>query len=262
VRSAPRDLAGTRSRRFMPFVVFDLEPPETVAPALEGVRTVCLSGAPRRQGGGPGGRPLHRRHEQRGVWHVVNFTALDIDVKPHARALRQIELQFEASALAWTHLRPNFFMQILLGGGLLAGNRVGGEIHLPAAGARISYLAAVSAAMLLGPGHLTRAMPSPASLPRSRGGRAGDRGGHEPSGPLHRDRGGRDARDSAQCGPSGGRMERLIRFCRLVRDVAAATVSPDMRTVPGRAVRSFAAAAAAPAHAEAVAAPRGRRAWL
>ena len=65
---------------------------------------------------------------------------MGIDQHAHAVALRRIELHLEDSGIAFTHLRPNFFMQIFAGGPLWVGLRTEGALRIPAGSAKISFI--------------------------------------------------------------------------------------------------------------------------
>ena len=100
-----------------------------------------------------------------GVRHVVKLSVFGADLPgaPGVRFLRQhveVERRLRDSGLAWTMLRPTFFMQNLLGS---AGTiRQAGAIFMPAADGRAPYIdtrdiADVAAATLTQPGHEGRA---------------------------------------------------------------------------------------------------------
>jgi len=93
-----------------------------------------------------------------GVRHVVKFSAAGADPASPARFLRQhgeSERLIQSSGLAWTFLRPPFFMQNLLA---LAGMVKGGALHQPAGDGRAAFvdvrdIAAVAADALTRDGH-------------------------------------------------------------------------------------------------------------
>jgi uncharacterized protein YbjT (DUF2867 family) len=93
-------------------VVVDYTRPETLAPALEGVRTVFLLG------------PIGPGHEARelavvksartaGAERIVKLSVMRAPDESYsfARIHRSIERAIEGSGLAWTFLRPTSFMQ-------------------------------------------------------------------------------------------------------------------------------------------------------
>jgi uncharacterized protein YbjT (DUF2867 family) len=237
--------AGRRGSDVVEWARFDLESPRTFGPALEGVERVFLVARP---GDDDADRPvpalLDALHAA-GATRVVDLSAMGAEAREDF-SLRRVELLLERSGLAWTHLRPNFFMQIFSGGALLAGIRATGEIRLPTADARLSFIDAgdiadVAAATLTQPGHEGKAYTLT-------GGEALD---HEvvareiarASGRAVRYRAidedaARVALAASGLGPA--RVERLIGFYRLVRAGACAPVSPDVQAVLGRAPNSFA----------------------
>jgi uncharacterized protein YbjT (DUF2867 family) len=182
--------------------------------------------------------------KRQGVQHVVNLTAMGTELRPEF-TLRKLELHLEASGIAFTHLRPNWFMQIFAGGGLLAGVLATGTIRVPAADARISFIdardvAAVAAATLTEPGHLGKAytLTGGAALDHGAVAReiaaAANRSVHYQT--LTED----EARAGlAASGFSPERIERLIQFYRLVRQGGCASVSDDVQNILGRSPFSF-----------------------
>jgi uncharacterized protein YbjT (DUF2867 family) len=147
--------------------------------------------------------------------------------------------------MAFTHLRPNWFMQIFSTGSLLAGIRATSSICIPAADARISYvdvrdIAAVATVALTAPGHVGQAytLTGPQALNH-------DEIAHS----ISRATGktiryvpiGEDAARTAiqSAGLSAERTERLMGFYRLVRAGACAPVSPDVENVLGRSPIAF-----------------------
>lgn len=97
--------------------VGDLNEPETLAPALEGVeRLFLLTSADPRQVEQQGQAVVAA--QSAGVRHVVKLSALGADLDASISVARwhaHTEKQIEASGLAWTHLRPHYFMQNTLG---------------------------------------------------------------------------------------------------------------------------------------------------
>ncbi|HEX8916243.1 MAG TPA: SDR family oxidoreductase [Humisphaera sp.] len=93
-----------------------------------------------------------------GVKHVVKFSAVGAHPgAPHRFGAwhGEAERYLERSGLAWTHLRPNFFMQNLLG---FAGMVKGGTLYVPAGDGRAPFvdvrdIAAVAAHCLSEEGH-------------------------------------------------------------------------------------------------------------
>ncbi len=228
-------------------VAFDLERPATYAAALDGVERVFLIARP--------GDDTPERHSvplieamlaARTVRHVVNLTAIGTERRPDF-GLRKVELALEASGLGFTHLRPNFFMQLFAHGPLHEAIRARGVIAVPAADAKLSWIdardiAAVAARVLCAPdAHAGRGydLTGPEALD------------HAQVAASISEHGGRPVRYEAldeetarelivHSGLTPAHAERLIGFYRLVRSGLAAPVSPDVERVLGRPATSFA----------------------
>src|SRR4051794_7950756 len=94
-----------------------LSQPRTLADALKGIEKVLLLAPP-----APNQVELESNvvdaAKQAGVRHIVKFSAMTADPKSPSRFPRahgEIEQRIRSSGLAWTFLRPTFFMQNLLG---------------------------------------------------------------------------------------------------------------------------------------------------
>jgi uncharacterized protein YbjT (DUF2867 family) len=248
VRAATRD--PERARTDLPsgveLVCFDLEQPATFDPALDGVDRVFLMARPGDEHAERCAFPLIDAMEARGVRHVVDLSAMGAEVRP-SFALRQVELRLEASPMAFTHLRPNFFMQMLTAGSLQASIR-GGVMRLPAALAKISWIdardvASVAAAVLLSPAeHAGNAYTLTGDQPLDHAEIAAiiaQASGHAVRyEPISED----DARRLlSAAGFPPPWVERLVGFYRLVREGHAAPSSPAVRALLGRPARTFAA---------------------
>ena len=124
VRAATRDPA--RARGMLPdaaeIVPFDLERTDTFDDALQYVDRVFLIARPGDEHADHLAFPLIEAMERHGVRHVVDLSALGAEARP-SFALRKVEQRLEASPMTFTHLRPNFFMQLFTGGSLLAAVR-------------------------------------------------------------------------------------------------------------------------------------------
>lgn len=100
----------------VPLVVGDLARPDTLLPALEGVTRVFLATPVSPEQVSLQANLLEPARAQ-GVRHVVKLSNLGADPDsdfPTARWHGTVERMLEDSGLAWTHLRPHFFMQNLL----------------------------------------------------------------------------------------------------------------------------------------------------
>src|SRR3989441_4126768 len=169
VRRSERVRAATRNAEeakrgldnAIELVEFDLERPETFAVALDGVDRVFLIARPGDDHADRVAFPLIDEMKRREVRHVVDLSAMGVETRDDI-ALRKVERYLEDSGIGFTHLRPNFFMQIFSAGPLLMDIRSTDAIHIPAADAKLSYIdlrdiAAVAAVALTERGHVGKA---------------------------------------------------------------------------------------------------------
>lgn len=135
-----RDVRGaTRRPSNAQDVLFDLLLPETFAPALSGVTTVMLISRPGDEDAHLVAEPFIAAMKQDGVRRVVVLSALGSDKRPDF-SLRKVEQLVERSGLAWTHIRPNFFMQMMALPPLASEIANSGTLSLPLADASIAYV--------------------------------------------------------------------------------------------------------------------------
>jgi uncharacterized protein YbjT (DUF2867 family) len=249
VRAATRDPARVARGSFpsaVEIVPFDLERAATFDAALDGVGRAFLIARPGDEHSDRLALPLLDVMEKRGVRHVVNLSAMGAELRP-SFALRKIELHLEASSMAFTHLRPNWFMQVFTSGGHLDAVRAR-TLRLPAALAKIAWIdardvAAVAAvALLSGRAHTGKAYTltggealSYAEVAALIGESSGIQLRYEPS---TEDEARRVLADAGFPPPW---VERLIGFYRLVREGLAAPVSPAVEELLGKPARTFAA---------------------
>jgi uncharacterized protein YbjT (DUF2867 family) len=140
--------------------VGDLDDPETVDAALDGVKGVFLVTTRTEQDA-----TVIEAAKRRGVEHIVKLSTLeasDDSMSDHVMWHRQREGLIEASGLAWTFLRPTMFMSTALdwAGSIKERGRVeypGGEGKVPPVDPR--DVAAVAAVALTQPGHAGKAYP-------------------------------------------------------------------------------------------------------
>jgi len=250
VRAATRDPANAIRRggfaKEVEVVPFDLERAGTFVGALDDVDRVFLVARPGDDHADRLALPLIDVMERSGVRHVVDLSAMGAESRP-SFALRKVEQRLETSSLTFTHLRPNFFMQMFIGGALLAAVR-SRAIRVPAALAKISWIdardvASVAAAALISE--------------RVHAGRAytltGDQAlDHAEVAAIIGEASGSDLRYEAITEDEARRVlsragfpppwvERLVGFYRLVREGLAAPTSPVVRELLGRRARTFAA---------------------
>lgn len=140
-------------------VEFDFETPATFAAALEGVDRVFLMRPPH-MADAKAFRPFVAAMETAGIRQVVFLSVQgagqNVFVPHHG-----IEVLLKKSSLAWTFLRPSFFMQNLTTTHL-ADIRDRGEIYVPAGNGRTNFIdvadiGEAAAACLTTPGHERKA---------------------------------------------------------------------------------------------------------
>jgi uncharacterized protein YbjT (DUF2867 family) len=120
-------------------VEFDYERPETFGPALEGVEKIFLTVRPGDNHSDEAAAPLIELAKKGMVKHIVALTAMGVE-QDETFMLRILEKNIESSGIAYTHLRPNWFMQNLDSGPMYADIKRTGALHLPAADAEISFI--------------------------------------------------------------------------------------------------------------------------
>lgn len=236
--------AARRSSPADEYVEFDLERPETFAQALQGIDRVFLMARPGDDHADRVALPLIDEMKHQGVRHVVDLSAMGVE-KREEMALRKVERYLERSGMEFTHLRPNWFMQVFTGGPLLAGIRAAAAIQIPAGDAKISYvdvrdIVAMAAAALTEPGHAGKAytITGPQALHHREIAEqiSAATGKAVRYVPLSEETA-RKALQSAGFPPE--RVERLIGFYQFVRAGFCEPVSPDTETVLGRQPISF-----------------------
>jgi uncharacterized protein YbjT (DUF2867 family) len=246
VRAGTRNPASPASMRLgCESVEFDFERPATYAPTLKGVDRVFLIARPGDDRADQFSNPLIDEMKRQGVRHVVNLSAVGAEMRDDF-SLRKVELYLEASELAWTHLRPNWFMQVFATGPLLSLIRATGKIPAPAGNAKISFIdardvAAVAAAALTEAGHEKKAytLTGPEALDHTSAARA--IASVTVKGVEYVDLSEDQAREGLRRGGmTAERVERLIQFYRLVRQGLCAPVSDDVSRVLKRPASSFA----------------------
>ena len=137
----------------------DLSRPETLGPALAGVEKVFLLSAPEERQAELQNN-LVRAAKEAGVRHIVKLSAIgvggELDAIALGRVHRETELEIERAGFAYTHLRPNGFMQNSF---MFAQSiRSQGAFYAPFGDAKVSYVdardvAAVAFHALTGDGH-------------------------------------------------------------------------------------------------------------
>jgi uncharacterized protein YbjT (DUF2867 family) len=180
-----------------------------------------------------------------GVRHVITLTAFGVE-RNTVSGLRRLEQLVETSGLSYTHLRPNFFMQIFLtpplGSALLATDL----LEVPADEARLSFIdardiARAAARVLEAPYHHEQrayTLTGPEALTHQevaeRLSAATERAFR------YRSVSEPEARASLlRSGLSEQRVERVLGFYRLVRSGMASELSPDLAHLLGQKPTTF-----------------------
>lgn len=167
-RAPARALVRSRARATavegtgLPMVVGDLADPASLDAALEGIERVFLLSSPSQRTAELHGN-LVDAARRAGVRHVVRVSALGARPGSPSELLRghgEAEAYLQASGLAYTHLRPAWFMQNLLGyAPWIAAH---GELAVPIGRGTLAMIdardiARVAAVALTEPGHEGRA---------------------------------------------------------------------------------------------------------
>jgi len=246
VRAATRnpESARLRSRSTARFVEFDFERPETFPAALKGIEHVFLIARPGDEQPDKVAAPLIEEMKRQSIRHVVDITAMGVETRDDI-ALHKMEILLEESGIDFTHLRPNWFMQVFSDGPLLKDMVMTNALHLPTADAKISYvdvrdIAAMAATALVKPGHAGKAytLTGAEALDHDQVTAEISRASGQVVTYVPIDD--ETARQAIlAAGLSTERAERLIGFYQLVRQGFCAGVTGDIETVLGRLPISF-----------------------
>ncbi|OJW16734.1 MAG: epimerase [Planctomycetales bacterium 71-10] len=129
-------------------VRFDLLDPATHGPAFEGASAVMLVSRPGDEEAHLHAAPVVAAMAAAGVRRVATLSALGAERREDF-SLRKVERLVEGSGMAWAHVRPNFFMQMLARPPLSAEVVAKGTLGLPLADARIAYVDAEDVAAVM-----------------------------------------------------------------------------------------------------------------
>jgi uncharacterized protein YbjT (DUF2867 family) len=141
-------LGASRTKKGEGWVYFDWLDPQTFLPALQCITSVLLECRPGDEEADRYAAPFISAMTDAGVQRVVLLSALGAAKRPEF-SLRKVELLVEASGLAWTHIRPNFFFQMLARPPLSSEMALRGTLSLPLGNAGIAYVDAGDVAALL-----------------------------------------------------------------------------------------------------------------
>jgi uncharacterized protein YbjT (DUF2867 family) len=245
VKAAARNLtkAATADLKDTEIVLFDYESSETFEPALAGVGRLFVIPPPVNPRQHELIIPLIDVAAQTGVKHIVNLSTMDAE-NNESLPLRIAEKYIENSGIAYTLLRPNFFMQNC-NGFMRESIKAQGGIYLPANGAKTSFIdirdiAAVAVVALTTGNHLNKVYTLT-------GGQALD---HYEMAKILSDVTGKDIQyfpmsdedmrgALKSIGWTDKRIEMLIDLYRSVKQGETEYVSPDVANVLGREPITF-----------------------
>lgn len=141
-------VGASRHKTGGPWVHFDLLDPHTHASALAGITTVMLISRPGDEEAHLYAEPLISSMVTAGVKRVIDLSALGAAQRPEF-SIRKVELLVEASGLEWTHVRPNFFMQMLARPPLSTEIATRRTLSLPLGSTKVAYVDARDVAAIL-----------------------------------------------------------------------------------------------------------------
>ena len=170
VRALVRNESKAQSLRDMGAEIFvgDLDKPETIFPAVEGVDKIFLLTA-NGEAEAQHGRNVIEAAKRAGNPHIVRYAGFGSEKSRIVKNQQEVEIALKSSGLPWTLLMPTFFMQnTMLGARTVASDGViywqMQDAHLAMIDARDATDAAV--AILTGSGHegKTYVLTGPASI--------------------------------------------------------------------------------------------------
>jgi uncharacterized protein YbjT (DUF2867 family) len=244
LRGAGRNIAGLAAGAITA-TRFDWEDQSTWPEAVAGVAAIYLV---KPKTADPANTVAQFLDSAKRLERVVLLSEIDAGTRDEATDERRVERVIEALPIAWTILRPNWFMQNFSEPGFfLEGVRDHGEITLPAAGQKVSFvdtrdIAEVAAAALLEPGHASRhyTLTGPEALTFAEAvrqiGRAAGHLIHHDDPPL-----GDHLTTLAARGMAQKTLDYYRRIYGCIQDGRAAVVSPDVERVTGHKPRGFSA---------------------
>ena len=154
----PPELPAYRSVPGVEAVPYDFYQEETFAPALAGVQRLYMMCKDDESAPDLALNPFVDQAKAAGVEHIVLMTGIHVDKAPDTVGYRRVEKHLMASGVAYTILRPTWFMQIFQTPFVLATVKQRNGIYLPASDGKVSFIdardiAAVAAAALSEEGH-------------------------------------------------------------------------------------------------------------
>lgn len=244
VRGAGRNIAGLDASGITA-VRFDWEDPTTWPEAVAGVSALYLVKPKTAE---PAQTVALFLKSANPMERVVLLSEIDAGNRDAATDERKVERIIEALPTAWTILRPNWFMQNFAEPGFfLEALRDSGEIKLPAAGQKVSFvdtrdIADVAAAALLEPGHARKhyTLTGPEALTFAEAtAQIGRAAGHSI---RHTDQPIEDyLKGLADKGAARKTIDYYRRIHGAIQQGRTAIISPDVERVSGHSPRRFSA---------------------
>lgn len=226
------------------WVHFDFQQEGTFLPALADVGRVFLVARPGDDRPEDVSVPFINAMQSAHVEHVVNLTAMGTEVRP-GFGLYVVEKALETSGMPYTHLRPNFFMQIFTSGMALAQIVQRRQIRVPAADAALSFIdvndiADVAAEALFDSAHQRKAYTLTGCEALSHAEIAATISQVSTQPVEYVGLGEEQARQEiVDAGLPSELADRLVSFYRIVRTGAGATVTSAVADVLRRPARKF-----------------------
>lgn len=242
VRGATRELSKHPGGPLVEYVRIDYADGKTFRPALEGVDRLFILSPPGHARGDQVLAPFLDAALPK-VKRVVTMTASGVEASDEI-PLRKIERTVERSGVAWTHVRPTWFMQNF-GTVWLPGIQATGNVIVPAGESKTAFvdardIAATAAVALTAEGHAGKAYTltggealtyaeAAAVLTRETGRKIG----YLPIDDASFEAG------LAKAGLSPDYAKTMVALFQAVRAGHAARTSPDVKAVTGSAPRTL-----------------------
>jgi len=218
---------------------FDWDKPESYLPVIEGATRVFLTARPLDTNAAEV-VPVFLDHcSEAGVQHIVFSSALGAD-HHHMGPLSLVESHLMNLGVAWTILRPNFFMENFSQGWLAPSIKSEGRINLSAGSGRTSFIsvndvAAVAAKVFSGTTHHGKAYNLTGDDPMSHTAVAAALTKASGRPVNYHEISDEDLRETGRrAGLPGGQLEYFVRLFQMVREGYSAKVYPDVKELLGR----------------------------
>ncbi len=141
-------VGASRTPRGDRWRLLDLLDPKTFSSALQDIATVMLISAPGDEAAHLHAKSFIESLTSADIERVVVLSALGAGRRPEL-SNRKVELLVEETGLSWTHVRPNFFLQMLSRPPLCTEIAKENTLSLPLGNTRIAYVDAKDVAAVL-----------------------------------------------------------------------------------------------------------------